>query len=53
MTDIFTFEAPLGLVGKAFSALILTQYMKRFLENRNRIIKRVAEGNSWQKLIHQ
>lgn len=51
MTDIFTFEAPLGILGVLFSKLILTEYMRRFLTKRNETIKRVAEGTEWSKLI--
>jgi hypothetical protein len=51
MTDIFVFEAPLGLLGRLFSKLILKEYMKGFLMKRNITIKKVAEGNEWEKLL--
>jgi ligand-binding SRPBCC domain-containing protein len=51
MTDIFTFEAPLGILGDLFSKLILKNYMKGFLVKRNNTIKKVAESNNWQKLL--
>jgi ligand-binding SRPBCC domain-containing protein len=51
MTDIFVFEAPLGLLGRLFSKLILKDYMKGFLMKRNITIKKVAEGNEWEKLL--
>jgi ligand-binding SRPBCC domain-containing protein len=52
MTDIFVFEAPLGIFGQAFSRLILKKYMKGFLIKRNNTIKNVAEGNEWKKLLN-
>jgi len=45
MKDIFEFESPLGVLGKIFNTLILTRYMTNLLEERNRIIKEVAESN--------
>jgi ligand-binding SRPBCC domain-containing protein len=51
MTDIFVFEAPLGIFGKLFSKFFLKEYMKGFLVLRNRTIKEIAEGNDWQQLV--
>ncbi len=51
MTDIFEFDAPLGIIGKLFSKLVLTTYMKGFLIERNETIKRVAENDDWKKLL--
>lgn len=53
MKDIFEFEAPLGIIGKALSKLVLTNYMKRFLEIRNATIKEVAESDGWKKIIRE
>ena len=53
MTDIFVFEAPLGILGKLFSKLILKNYMQGFLIKRNNTIKQVAESNGWQKLLNE
>jgi len=53
MTDVFEFESPLGTLGKLFNTFILTAYMKRFLEERNQMIKLVAETDEWKKYIHQ
>jgi ligand-binding SRPBCC domain-containing protein len=39
MTDVLYFESPLGLLGKLFNKLILTNYLKRFLMERNKLIK--------------
>lgn len=46
MVDNFHFESPLGIFGKLFNAIILKNYMKRFLEIRNAAIKREAESQS-------
>ena len=51
MTDIFTFQAPFGILGELFSGLVLKNYMTGFLKERNRTIKEVAEGDSWKELL--
>jgi len=51
MTDIFTFESPLGILGRLFSKIYLKKYMEGFLIKRNVFLKQVAEGNDWQKFI--
>src|ERR1700761_8414522 len=44
MKDVFLFESPLGILGKLFNWLILTRYMTKLLEERNRVIKEVVEN---------
>lgn len=51
MKDIFTFEAPLGILGKLASKLVLTNYMRNFLLVRNEMIKKVAEGEDWKSIL--
>lgn len=51
MKDEFTFVAPLGILGKIFSQLILFNYMTRLLEERNLIIKQVAESEQWKEFL--
>lgn len=53
MTDIFEFESPLGILGKLFNKLVLTNYMNDFLEDRNQTIKRIAETDEWKKYLKQ
>ncbi len=48
MTDVFEFESPLGLLGKAFNKLVLTNYLTKFLKDRNKIIKEYAETGKWK-----
>jgi len=51
MTDIFRFESPLGILGRAFNSIVLTRYLKRFLEVRNALIKEFAEGEKWREIL--
>jgi ligand-binding SRPBCC domain-containing protein len=44
MRDVFRFESPLGILGRIADSLFLSRYMKAFLLERNRILKRVAES---------
>jgi len=46
MIDMFTFRAPLGLLGRLAETLVLTRYMKGLLLTRNRYLKLVAETNT-------
>jgi ligand-binding SRPBCC domain-containing protein len=48
MKDVFTFESPLGVLGKLFNLISLTGYMRSLLEQRNEVIKQVAESDKWQ-----
>jgi ligand-binding SRPBCC domain-containing protein len=49
--DLFHFESPYGILGQWFNSLYLTNYMKRLLEQRNKIIKEYAESEKWKKLL--
>jgi len=51
MTDIFLFESPLGFLGDLFNRLILTTYLKKFLVERNLVIKQFAETEKWKELL--
>ena len=51
MKDVFMFESPFGIIGSIFNQLILTNYMRQFLIERNQIVKQVAESNDWKKFI--
>ena len=44
MTDIFDYTSPLGPLGLFADALFLKSYMRRLLEGRNAVIKRIAES---------
>jgi ligand-binding SRPBCC domain-containing protein len=52
MKDVFRFESPMGLIGKAVNNIILIRYMKKFLMERNAVIKEYAETDKGKKLLH-
>jgi ligand-binding SRPBCC domain-containing protein len=51
MKDIFVFESPMGFLGKLFNFLILENYMKAFLTERNQILKQIAESEEWKQFV--
>lgn len=51
MKDIFDFDAPYGILGKAVSHLVLVRYMTNLMERRNQGIKQVAESELWQRYL--
>lgn len=46
MIDLFTFRAPLGVLGRLAEMLFLTRYMKGLLFTRNKYLKQVAEAGT-------
>lgn len=52
MTDVFDFSAPFGIIGRLAEWAFLTRYMRRLLVDRNLAIKRIAEGEEWQKYLN-
>lgn len=53
MTDVFEFQSPFGILGKIFNKLILTNYLKKFLLERNQIIKKYAETEQWKEILNE
>jgi len=51
MTDLLEFESPFGIAGRVFNKLILTNYLTKFLNDRNRHIKSYAESGDWRSII--
>ena len=51
MTDRFEFKTPLGIIGRFVEKLVLKNYMRRFLQTRNEIVKQVAESGDWKHII--
>ncbi|WP_232541160.1 SRPBCC family protein [Spirosoma endbachense] len=51
MRDEFTYQTPFGILGAIFDKLILRTYMEKFLIERNRILKNVAESNESNLII--
>jgi ligand-binding SRPBCC domain-containing protein len=43
MKDIFSFEAPFGLLGEVVNFLFLGRYMTNILKKRNLVIKKIAD----------
>lgn len=52
MTDIFVYESPLGLLGKAADALFLNKYITKLLTKRNKTIKEFAESEKWKTVLN-
>ncbi len=53
MIDRFKFHSPFGIVGKIFNKFILTNYLRKFLLNRNKVIKEFAESEKWKSVLNQ
>lgn len=45
MIDIFEFESPFGIIGKIADTLFLKNYLRKFLLQRNELIRITAEEN--------
>lgn len=52
MKDIFEFHSPFGISGRIFNKLVLTNYLKNLLINRNQIIKEFAETEKWKEILN-
>jgi ligand-binding SRPBCC domain-containing protein len=51
MRDIFEFSSPLGFLGNIVDALVLSNYLRRFLVQRSIVVKRYAETDAWQTVL--
>jgi ligand-binding SRPBCC domain-containing protein len=51
MKDIFRFTAPIPLLGPIAEALILRNYMRTLLHERNAVIKDIAESGRWRNYL--
>jgi hypothetical protein len=51
MRDVFDFAAPFGPLGRAAERVVLTRYLRAFLEARNRVIKTAAESDAWRRFV--
>lgn len=52
MIDKFNFESPLGILGTLANKLFLYNYMTKFLQERNAIVKEYAESNLWKTILN-
>jgi ligand-binding SRPBCC domain-containing protein len=53
LIDLFHYESPYGMLGRWFNNLYLTRYLRRLLEQRNKVIKDYAETGKWKKLLEK
>ncbi len=51
MKDVFSFKAPLGILGWIAERLLLAAYLKGFLMERNAVIKEYAESEKYKVLL--
>jgi len=51
MNDVFDFGSPFWILGILVDFVFIENYLKRFLEKRNRMIKEFAEGEEWKKFL--
>jgi len=51
MSDRFDYGAPLALAGRLAELLFLTRHLRRFLDARNRELKRIAESDEWTRYL--
>ena len=51
LRDVFDYTSPLGPLGDLVDALFLERYMTRMLDERNQLIKRIAEGDEWRRYL--
>lgn len=51
MIDRFEFSSPLGFLGQIVDRLVLKNYMTKFLQKRNAILKQSAESDAWKKYL--
>jgi len=53
MKDVFKFQSPIGFIGRLFDKLVLTNYLTKFLIERNNLIKEFAETEKWKVVLNQ
>lgn len=51
MRDHFVFESPLGPLGMLANWLFLEAYLRRFILQRNALLKRTAESDGWRAFL--
>jgi ligand-binding SRPBCC domain-containing protein len=53
MTDRFDFASPFGPLGAMVDRVFLAGYLRRFIVQRNAILKRVAESEEWRRYLEK
>jgi ligand-binding SRPBCC domain-containing protein len=51
MKDELRFSAPFGIFGLLVERLVLRNYLSRFLLERNKFVKQVAESEMWREYL--
>jgi ligand-binding SRPBCC domain-containing protein len=51
MRDELRFSAPFGVLGLMVERLVLRSYLTRFLLERNKFVKKVAESEMWREYL--
>ena len=49
--DVFDYDSPLGFLGNIADFLFVESHLREMLEERNALVKRVAESDDWQKIL--
>ncbi len=50
MKDVFEFVCPFGVLGSLVDPII-TRHLRKFLIERNQVIKKIAEGEAWRSIL--
>ena len=53
MIDVLDFETPYGMLGRILNSFYIISYLKKLLQQRNRVIKEFAESNKWRRLLEK
>lgn len=51
LKDVFDFDSPLGILGNIADFLFVENHLRKMLEDRNMIIKRIAESEDWRRFL--
>ncbi len=51
MKDVFSFAAPVPVVGRLVEIIVLRRHMQRLLRERNAVIKQIAESAEWRRYL--
>jgi ligand-binding SRPBCC domain-containing protein len=51
MRDEIRFSAPFGVLGLMVERMVLRNYLTRFLLERNKFVKQVAESETWREYL--
>ena len=51
MRDLFDYDSPYSVFGAIADRLFLESYMRKLLEERNVLIKKIAESDDWKRFL--